>query len=95
MFTLPTGNEDLNRFIFTPNKDPAHTILNGLSLSQKYFKEVIALSLTCISSKNIIVFSGSITTFLIISIFSIIESGLIVYLNMLAISYSLSKLKYK
>ena len=41
--TLPTGNDDLNLLILTPNREPAQTILYGSSLSQKYFKEVIAL----------------------------------------------------
>ena len=66
MVTLPTGNDDLNLLILTPSNEPAQTILYCFSLSQKYFNEAIALSLTWISSRNKIVLSGLITIFLII-----------------------------
>ena len=67
--TFPTGKDELNLFNFTPSSDPAQIILYGLSLSQKYLRDVIAFSFTWISSINIAVLFISMSIILIFLFF--------------------------
>ena len=58
-FTLPTGKEDgLANAI--PSKEPAHAMWYSGAFSQKYFRELMTLGQSCISSKMTRVFSGRI-----------------------------------